>query len=246
MKKPNWKNIGVAVLVIGLLAYLVFAVVRFSTGGDDKICSSLIITVKDSAQLQFISEADVLEALIDSKVRIRKQRLGDINTEEIEQILAKIPVVKKVDCYITSSGGVNIDVWQREPLFRVCGLYNYYVDVEGKILPLSRNFTMYVPVVSGSVNKQFATSKLKDFVLFLRNNEFWNAQVVQIDVDADSAIVLIPRVGDHEIYLGDLENYEEKLHRLKVFYVEGLNKVGWGDYQRISLKFKNQVVCTKK
>lgn len=246
MKKPNWKNIGILVLVIATLAYLVFAIVRFSNNEKDKICTSLTITVKDSVQFQFITRADIFDVLVDNNVRIRKQRLGDIDPERIEQLLSKVPAVKKVDCYITSSGGINIDVWQREPLFRVLGLYNYYVDVEGKVLPVSNEFTMYVPVVTGAVNKQFATSKLKDFVLFLRNNEFWNAQIVQVDVAADSTVVLIPRVGDHEIYLGDLQDYPQKLQRLKVFYVEGLNKVGWGDYKRISLKFKNQVVCTKK
>jgi cell division protein FtsQ len=65
-------------------------------------------------------------------------------------------------------------------------------------------------------------------------------------VTANNEIILIPRIGDHEVELGTLDDYPIKLAKLKMFYLHGLNKIGWGDYKSISLKFKNQVVCTKK
>ena len=43
------------------------------------------------------------------------------------------------------------------------------------------------------------------------------------------------------------EAYEEKFEKLKMFYTEGLNKTdGWNKYSTINIKYKNQVVCTKK
>lgn len=246
MKRLKWKNIGILALVLGLLGYLGFAVVKFSHRDDNKKCQHLLITVKDSAQLKFLTSKDIFDALVKNKIRIKWKKRTEIRTENIEQMLYRNPAIKKVDCYFTSSGDVSIDVWQREPLFRVTGVNNYYVDVYGKILPVSNEFVLYVPVVTGSVNKQYATTKLKDFVLFLQKNDFWSAQVEQIDVSPDSEIVLIPRVGEHEIELGTLDDYPQKLEKLKTFYVQGLNKIGWGDYKSISLKYKNQVVCTKK
>ena len=59
-------------------------------------------------------------------------------------------------------------------------------------------------------------------------------------------IELVPRVGNHIIYLGKLEHFEDKLKRLKTFYEKGLNQVGWNKYSRISLEFGNQIICTKK
>ena len=56
---------------------------------------------------------------------------------------------------------------------------------------------------------------------------------------------LIPRVGSQVIELGDADNLEEKFENLKLLYLEGFNKIGWNKYERISLKYKNQVVCTK-
>jgi cell division protein FtsQ len=46
---------------------------------------------------------------------------------------------------------------------------------------------------------------------------------------------------------GDAKDFEEKFEKLKTFYTEGLNKTdGWNKYSTINIKYKNQVVCTKK
>ena len=55
-----------------------------------------------------------------------------------------------------------------------------------------------------------------------------------------------PGLGDHLVYLGKLENFEDKLARLKEFYKKGLNRVGWNKYSRINLEFSNQIICTKR
>jgi cell division protein FtsQ len=46
---------------------------------------------------------------------------------------------------------------------------------------------------------------------------------------------------------GEAKDFEEKFEKLKTFYTEGLNKTdGWNKYSTINIKYKNQVVCTKK
>ena len=46
--------------------------------------------------------------------------------------------------------------------------------------------------------------------------------------------------------LGTLDEFEEKLANLKLFYEQAIPKVGWEKYSMINLKYKNQIVCTKK
>lgn len=86
---------------------------------------------------------------------------------------------------------------------------------------------------------------LYKFALFLQENEFWNDQIEQIYVYPDNDIELIPRVGNHRIMLGTLDEFEEKLANLKLFYEQAIPKVGWEKYSMINLKYKNQIVCTK-
>jgi cell division protein FtsQ len=60
-------------------------------------------------------------------------------------------------------------------------------------------------------------------------------------------VYIIPISGMHTIHFGRAdEQVEEKFKRLKIFYKEGLKKVGWDQYKTINLKFDKQVVCEKK
>jgi cell division protein FtsQ len=58
---------------------------------------------------------------------------------------------------------------------------------------------------------------------------------------------LYPAVGNQKILFGKATDIAEKFEKLKIFYNEGLNKTdNWNKYSTINLKYKNQVVCTKK
>jgi cell division protein FtsQ len=65
-------------------------------------------------------------------------------------------------------------------------------------------------------------------------------------VNTDSEIELIPRVGDHTILIGNTNNLEEKMQNLFVFYTQAMKKAGWNEYEMINLKYRGQVVCSKK
>jgi cell division protein FtsQ len=69
---------------------------------------------------------------------------------------------------------------------------------------------------------------------------------VQIHVLATHEIDLIPRVGDHTVFLGSLRNFRRKLDNLRIFYEQGLNTVGWNKYRRINLDFDGQVIGIKR
>ena len=113
-------------------------------------------------------------------------------------------------------------------------------------MPISSNFSVYVPLATGIIDEEFAKTKLYDFADFLNKNPEWDAWIEQIVVKSGNEIELIPRIGDFRIILGQLENYPEKLNKFLLFVEEGLNKIGWNRYSAINLKYDNQVVCTKK
>jgi len=81
--------------------------------------------------------------------------------------------------------------------------------------------------------------------LLLQKDPFWDAQIEQIQVEPNGEWILIPRVGDYEVMMGLPNGLDEKMKRLRLFYRKGLPKVGWERYSQISLKFENQIVCTK-
>lgn len=89
-------------------------------------------------------------------------------------------------------------------------------------------------------------------------NDFWKNQIEQINITNDLGVELVPRVGNHIIYIGQLPwgKYKsqidrnvaayvnKKLDRMLKFYKYGLSKVGWNKYSYIDVELDNQIVCT--
>jgi len=231
--------------MILMLCFIVFTMWYFSVNKEEKVCTEFEISISDSEKSKLISQTEVAVILDQNSLNPIGKSLKRIKSESIEKILHKNKMIKCAECFKSPSGLVKINIKQRIPKFRVVGMGSYYVDADRKIMPVSPNFAAYVPVVSGRVTVSFATGKLFDFVTFLDENPFWNAQIEQIYVCDDLKIELVPRVGDAIIVLGTLANYTSKLEKLRKLYVYGFNEFGWNRYERIDLQYKNQVVCTK-
>lgn len=90
---------------------------------------------------------------------------------------------------------------------------------------------------------------LINFVKLIEDDDFWQAQIVEIVVSQSQNgslfLRLIPRAGSHTIIFGRIEDVEVKLDRLMRFYREGLDKEGWDRFRTIDVRFADRVVCSK-
>ena len=77
-------------------------------------------------------------------------------------------------------------------------------------------------------------------------DEFLENLVGQIHVSRQDELQMVPIVGDQRIVLGNTEELDDKIFRLKTFYHEVMSRMGWNKYKTINLKFRNQVVCKKR
>lgn len=238
----------VSIIVATLLfCYIVFVSLFFRENRQKDLCRDLQVVVVDSLDKHFVSENDLVYILKKAGLNPIKKPMDEVNTDRIENELLKNEMIARVEAYKTPSGMIKLEVEQKIPILRVISPRgNYYVDNLGSTMPVSRRYVAHVPVVSGYVEKELAVTDLYKFALFLQENEFWNDQIEQIYVYPDNDIELIPRVGNHRIMLGTLDEFEEKLANLKLFYEQAIPKVGWEKYSMINLKYKNQIVCTKK
>ncbi|MDR1343770.1 MAG: cell division protein FtsQ [Tannerellaceae bacterium] len=231
-----------------LLAYIITLAALFrNSHRDDVMCSNMIVTLQGEKNMRFVSEANITDALKQAGLNPAGKLMRTINTNKMERELLRNEMLDRVDVYKTPSGIIRVDVKQKIPILRIISAEgNFYVDIKGSLMPVSRRYTVRVPLASGYVRKEFATADLYEFALFLQGNEFWNNQIEQIYVHPDHDVELVPLVGNHRILLGTLDDFREKLDNLQLFYEQAIPKVGWGKYSIINLKFKNQIVCTKK
>ena len=240
------KKIANILVWILLLGYLV---VIFSFVNDKKenlTYTGIKVKVMDSIRSGFISNSDVEKIIQKKYPEWKGNSISTINKEVLEDLINDIPFVKKSEVYNSLSGKLVIEIRQRKPIVRILKGKGYYIDTEGKKMPLSSKFTSRVLVVSGAVNERLIKEELFELVKFITNDEFWRSQITQIHVKSSKEYILIPRVGAHKIELGGIENYRKKFRNLYALYTEGFTKTGWNKYNRINLKYENQVICTKK
>lgn len=241
------KRIFILCTLLLATAYLILAVTTFNSKPADQVCKGMELTVKDSIDYGFVTDKEVKEILKKGKIYPEGKQLSSINVRQLEEFLSNHPFIENAECYLTSGGKVAIDIYQRVPVMRVMSSNgnNYYLDNAGKIMTAAGK-SIHVVVATGFIDRKFAQTELYPLGKFLQSDKFWESQIEQINVTPKQELELVPRVGEHILFFGKPGNYKEKFSKLRTFYQSALNRVGWNKYERISIEFNNQIICTKK
>lgn len=270
MKKLDIRKIFVAVLWIiglsGLLASLAFV------GKKEKavVAGNLTVNILNTDENSFIDEQDVKEFFRERRDSILNAQLGNIQVSDLEKALNSHPAIENAEVAVDINGDVTMNVTQRTPVVRLftTGGESYYIDTQSRLMPLNDSYTARVLIATGAINEPYArrytvpvndivknealgkVSVLDDIYIlstYIASDSVLTSLIHQINVTNNSEIELYPSIGDHRIVFGEVKDIREKFEKLKLFYTEGLNKTdGWNKYSTINIKYKNQVVCTKK
>ena len=241
----------VSLLCLGLVVYVVYAMIFLSGPDEDERCTLVELTVKQDEKSLFVDEKDLEDMLKNAHVYPKGMLMRDVDTKKIEDTIKKNEFISKVECYKSANGKLCISIEQRIPVMLVLpeGKDSYFVDAQGKIIP-NKNIATSLVVASGNIDEKFASTHLAEFGQFLQTDEFWNNQIEQIYVlknrKGERVVELVPRVGDHIVYLGSMDNFQKKLHKLELFYEKAVKTVGWEKYARVNLEYENQIICTKR
>jgi len=262
------------ILVISAWSLCAIAIV-FLTGfavnrHNDRTASGLEITINPIGGHQFLPEENVKTMLIRNGFNLDHQAISSVDIPKIEQLVLAQTEVEGCEACITVEGKVYLKILQRRPIARITNVIgeSYYMDDKGKLMPWSAQYTAPVILVNGDFVDTYEGMKNRDFsavspdsasksntklddiwqiVKAIDADSFLRVQMVQLYLSPDNGFELIPRVGDHKIIFGDVGNIDGKFRKLNIFYMYGLNKTGrWSEYSAIDLRYKNQIVCTKK
>jgi cell division protein FtsQ len=244
----NWKKTLIIVVDVVIAVYLVMAATVFNRPVEKAtVCSEVKIDIAQGSGEGFLNPAEVKRLLERQQLYPLNQPLQFVSTRQIEETLEKSPFVDQAECYKTQSGHVCIALRQRLPVLHVMPSSGerYYLDDHGDILPAT-GLTTDLIVATGAISRNYAQRVLAPLANSLRDDKFWQNQIVQLNVLGDGSLELVPRVGDHIAYLGAPTDIPEKLDRLRKFYKYGLSHAGWNRYERISVEFGNQIICKKR
>ncbi len=245
-------------LWMSLFVFFVFAyVVGFKKEASQK-CNHISVHIFPQDQ-KFVNKKQVLELLTKNVQKNRKiegTAMARLNILKMEACLKQLPWVASAQVFASIDGKLTIEMQQRIPIVRVeryDGM-QFYIDKYGVKFPLSDQYVHRVLFANGNIFERFEKedtvysfvgNELFKVATFVDNDPFLKALIEQIFVRAGNELVLIPKIGDFEIVLGSTEDMSDKFEKLKVFYKEALNRIGWDNYSTIDLRFKSQVVCKK-
>ena len=233
-------------LLLAVVGYLVVAIWKFGGQAEDRTCEGIRVEIIDSIPDGFITDEYVRSILTRNKISPEGMKISQVNLEQIEQLMLEESHIERASCYYDAAGRLCIKVVPQQPILHVISQKgeDYYLSSTG--LPMATGtFNVDLCVATGNITKKFAAEHLLEFARYIHDDLFWSEQIEQIRVVSPEEIELYPRVGQHVIELGSVNGFQEKLGRLRTFYREGLERVGWNKYSKISLAYDGQVVCTR-
>jgi cell division protein FtsQ len=89
-------------------------------------------------------------------------------------------------------------------------------------------------------------NELTTIIKYIKGDSFLNSQITQVDITTDQKFELIPLVGNHIIRIGNGEQLEEKLGKLKIYYEQVASKAGFDKYKVLDVQYKGQLLGIKK
>lgn len=197
----------------------------------------------------FMNYEMVNKLLIQNNESVLNKVKSVLDLHKLETQVIKHPMVENASVYITVDGDLKTKITQRAPIARVVTEdKSYYIDRQAKVMPLSAKYSARVLLVSGNINEknQQEIYKIYELANAILKDEFLNKQIIDIQKIENNEFVMNVRIGDQKIYLGKIEDLNQKFKNLKSFFNKAMIDHSIDNYVAINLKYNNQVVCTKR
>ena len=206
-----------ALVMLGALVYLALSTPKVKAGDR---CRRVAIEVKSETggDPLFLTPDRIADELARRGIQLQGKRLDSIDLRHIERTLLSIPIYKTAEAFVapsSSSGTISV----------------------------KPSFAAYLPIVSGDVDLQQATSSVYDLMQVLREDPYFANYFGQVYVDRTDGIVLIPRIGTTRVIIGRSPNWAEKLRKWRIFAESVLPKRGMNAFSYVNLDYSNQVIA---
>lgn len=237
-----------AILIPALVVILFVTIGFVEKKQEAKVCNRIFINIENQLDTYFVDEEDVLRLMTNNNLdMIIGKELSDLDLRVIERRVRQHKFVRNAEVYKDLKGNIHADVAQWKPLARIIqnDAPDAYVGADGRILPTSDKFTARVVLISGEATRDLVTKDLRAtaagknlfrFLNYVDQDEFWKAQIAEIEVNRRGELTLFTQVSKQYVEFGKPEDIEAKFKKLKIFYKDILPQKGWNNYEKVNLK----------
>jgi cell division protein FtsQ len=201
-----------------------------------------------------VSDQTVVDTVLRRMPNLMQLSVKNVDCKRVASAARRVPFLTRVSSSVSVGGKVVVRAEQRRPIARLYyGNREFYIDCEGVLFPPSPIGHCDVLVAGGDFTEPLRLDSLNaqakalwKLACFLDEKKKYSTLIDQIYIERNGDMMMVPKVGDHVIELGTIDDLDNKFSNLLTFYLNGMPRAGWNTYSKISLKFKGQVVCTKK
>ena len=169
---------------------------------------------------------------------------ADIETVyEIEQLIRRIPFVKKANVYITVNSELNIQVQEKKPVLNLVNS-DYLLSENGLLIPKIDSLNIDLISFYGEIDPNIYTN-LSNLSKMIKKDDFLKDHIKYIYSDSSSYYLSVNSFN-YNIELGGLENISEKLNNYKAFLASKIDDEILNKYSHLNLNFNKQVIAQKK
>ncbi|QMW01634.1 cell division protein FtsQ/DivIB [Spirosoma foliorum] len=181
---------------------------------------------------------------------------ADVDLRRLEKRLKQHGLVKNCQISRDLEGTLLVVIEQPRPLARLVTngdgartVSGQYVSEDGNFFPISMNYSARVPILTGNYfaqNRSLASERNQPLLNLLKrihDDPFWRAQIAELSVDEQGEVIMWPQMGNHQIEFGPPTELDAKFKKLKLVYTDVLPAKGWDRYSRVSVQYRNQIVC---
>jgi len=195
---------------------------------------------------QFVSRKIVNKLLICNKDSVSSLQKVTLNLNSLENSINAHQMIEYSEVFVTIDGVLKTIVKQKTPIARVFNNNSsFYIDNQGNKMPLSPKLSAHVPIVLGEINSKNSKDLFQLF-RFIFDDSFLKKNIVGARIMSNNDIILQNRNYDYEIDFGQCVDFESKFKTYKAFFLKASNDTTLKNYKKITLRFAQQAVCTKK
>ncbi|MDE5922598.1 MAG: hypothetical protein K2G79_03810, partial [Muribaculum sp.] len=117
---------------------------------------------------------------------------------------------------------------------------------DGKRISATARYHTDAPIIYGRFDSTKSAVDNLPLLRYISSDSAWSALITCVKVDGPKNVILVPMIHGHVINIGDINNLPDKFKRIKRAYREILPVKGWNFYDTISVKWKGQIVATRR
>ena len=235
------------ILLIVLTSLMIVGILWAREKGRDEVCNDIVVQVLNDDSTHFVTPQSVIEELDRKHIIVKGKPVWQINVEDIEKVLGESQYIESVECMFENGGCLRIKVAQIVPVMRVFdGDQSYYVNKDGKRMTAVSRIHANVPIVKGHFSSKFTPLRLMPLINYVEQDSALKALVTMYFMRDSNNIFIVPSIQGHVVNMGNCDDVKGKFRKLQLFYNKVMPVKGWTYYDTISVKWKHQVVATRR